>query len=258
MSGDNWRLDGHYALVTGASQGIGAAVATSLAERGAGVHLVARGGHELEHTAARLREQYPGVPVTHTTCDVTRKDDRERLLEAVRACAGELHILVNNVGTNQRRPVLDYSEAQYRAIMTTNLDSCFELSRLCHPLLAAADGAAVVNIASVAGLTHLRTGAPYAMSKAAMIQLTRNLAVEWAGDGIRVNAIAPWYIDTPLARQVLEDDDYRRQVLERTPMGRIGESAEIGDVAAFLCLPAAGYMTGQCLAVDGGFTVYGF
>ena len=258
MSGNNWRLEGKRALVTGASRGIGAAVAASLVERGAGVHLVARDEQGLERAAGWLGDRFEGARVDFTPCDVAQADERDRLLEAVRASGAGLDVLVNNVGTNLRRPALEYSGAEYRAIMATNLDSCFELSRLCHPLLAAAGHAAVVNIASVAGLTHLRTGAPYAMSKAAMIQLTRNLAVEWASDGIRVNAIAPWYIDTPLARQVLEDDDYRRRVLERTPMGRVGDSAEVGDVAAFLCLPAAGYVTGQCLAVDGGFTVYGF
>ena len=116
----------------------------------------------------------------------------------------------------------------------------------------------MVNNASVAGLTHLRTGAPYGMSKAAMIQLTRNLAVEWAAEGVRVNAVAPWYIRTPLAEQVLSDPAYRQDVLQRTPMGRVGEPEECARAIAFLCMPAAAYITGQCLAVDGGFSVYGF
>jgi Tropinone reductase 1 len=91
-----------------------------------------------------------------------------------------------------------------------------------------------------------------------MIQLTRNLAVEWASEGIRVNAVAPWYINTPLAGQVLADADYRRQVLDRTPMGRVGEVEECARAIAFLCMPASSYITGQCLPVDGGFSVYGF
>jgi Tropinone reductase 1 len=147
---------------------------------------------------------------------------------------------------------------EYRRVQQVNLESCFELCRLLRPALIRGAPAAVVNNASVAGLTHLRTGAPYGMSKAAMIQLTRNLAVEWAGEGIRVNAVAPWYIRTPLAEQVLADAAYRQEVLERTPMGRVGEPEECARAIAFLCMPAAGYITGQCLAVDGGFSVFGF
>ena len=116
----------------------------------------------------------------------------------------------------------------------------------------------VVNIASVAGLFHVRSGAPYGMSKAAMTQLTRNLAVEWAQDGIRVNAVAPWYIKTPLVKALLEDPEFINPVLERTPLGRVGEPREVAAVAAFLCMPASSYITGQCLVVDGGTTVCAF
>ncbi len=123
------------------------------------------------------------------------------------------------------------------------------------PLLKASGKASVVFNSSVAGINHMRTGAVYGASKAAMIQLTKNLAVEWAEHGIRVNAVAPYYIRTPLAEQVLADEAYLQEVLDRTPMSRVGEPQEVADVVTFLCMPAASYITGQCIAVDGGFTV---
>ena len=113
-------------------------------------------------------------------------------------------------------------------------------------------------ISSVAGLRHVKSGAPYGMTKAAMDQMSRNLAVEWAPDNIRVNSIAPWYIRTPLAAEVLKDPAYLQEVLDCTPSGRIGEPAEVAGIVAFLCMPLAGFITGQTIAVDGGFTINGF
>jgi Tropinone reductase 1 len=250
-----WRLDGQRALVTGGSSGIGFAAAMELALLGAQPLLVARNAGRLERAVAKLEQAVPGCGAGAVAADVATDEGRGKALEA----AGDsLQILVNNAGTNIRKRMSEISQEEFRRVQEVNLVSCFEMCRLLHPLLSKGSPSCVVNNASVAGLTHLRTGAPYGMSKAAMIQMTRNLAVEWAAEGIRVNAIAPWYIRTPLADQVLADPDYRREVLERTPMGRVGEAEECARAIAFLCMPASSYITGQCLAVDGGFSSFGF
>lgn len=251
----DWRLDNHKALITGASKGIGAAIAESLLERGAQVWLVARGKDDLEAFADDLRQRYSDAAVQTTAADMISADERAALLQQVEQQWGGLDCLINNVGSNIRLPAVDYSEKFYDRLFATNLDSAFFLTQACYPWLCASANASVVNVASVAGIAHLRTGVVYGMSKAAMLQMTRNLAVEWAEDGIRVNAIAPWYTDTPLARQVLDDDDYRESVLARTPMKRIASASEMATATAFFCMPAASYITGQCLSVDGGMGI---
>ena len=250
-----WRLDGQRALITGGSSGIGLALAHELAALGADLVLVARNQERLEQARTALSEAHPQRQVEGVSADVADARQRQQLAADLQ---GPLNILINNAGFNIRKRVEEVSLEEYLRVQDVNLVSCFDLCRLLHPHLLKSAPAAVVNVASVAGLTHLRTGAPYGMSKAAMIQLTRNLAVEWGKQGIRVNAVAPWYIETPLANQVLQNEDYRRDVLERTPMGRIGSVTECAAAIAFLCLPAAGYITGHCLAIDGGFSVFGF
>ena len=250
-----WRLDGARALVTGGSSGIGLAVARELAALGASLVLVARDEQKLESARQQISDDFAVSDVEIISADLSRDEDRRRVAGRIR---GGLQILVNNAGFNIRKKMSELSLDEYRQVQQGNTESCFEMCRLLYPRLAQAGSACVVNNASVAGLVHLRTGAPYGMSKAAMLQMTRNLAVEWAPDGIRVNAVAPWYIRTPLADQVLTDERYRREVLDHTPMGRVGEVEECARAIAFLALPASSYITGVCLPVDGGFTALGF
>lgn len=252
MTIDRWSLEGRRALVTGGTLGIGRAIVEELLAHGARVIFVARDPNRVRSREAGWRDE--GADVTGVVADIATAAGRGAVTEALAESGDSLHALVNNVGINIRKPATDYTDEETDAVLRTNLTSAFHLTRSLVENMA---GGSIVNIASVAGLTHLCTGTPYAMSKAAMIQMTRNLAAEWAGRGVRVNAVAPWYIDTPLARQVLDDADYRRAVIGRTPMGRIGEPKEVAAVVAFLCMPAAAYVTGQCIAVDGGFSVSG-
>jgi len=251
-----WKLKGKTALVTGSTKGIGRAVAEELASLGAAVFIVAR---RREEVAAQVKKmQDTGFEAFGITADVTLPEDRKQMLETVVDTGRGLDILINNVGTNIRKKMVDYHEEEYHYILNTNMHSNFALSQLFYPLLKVSPEAAVVNVLSVAGLTHLRSGAPYGMSKAALTQLTKNLAVEWAPDGIRVNAVAPWYTKTPLVETLLKDEKYLQDILDRTPIKRLAEPEEVATAVAFLCMAAASYVTGQCLAVDGGFMVNGF
>ena len=259
MPSQRWTLDGQRALVTGASAGIGLAICRELLGLGAQVLMVARDADALEQARADLEEEFPGPEdaVLALPADVTDEEQRSEILDWA-ADLGGLHLLVNNAGGNVTRPVLDYGEDQWRGIFEVNLFAAFELCRGAYPLLSKHASSAIVNIGSVSGIAHVRSGAPYGMSKAALHQMTRNLAVEWAEDGVRVNSVAPWYIRTRRTSGKLADPDYLDEVLLRTPLGRIGEPEEVAAAVAFLCMPAASYITGECIAVDGGFLRYGF
>ena len=253
-----WRLNGQLALVTGASAGIGRAIAAELLGLGATVLMAARDEGTLEAVREELEAEVPGSEAHGFAADVADADQRRALLDWVEDFGGDLNILVNNAGGNLTRAAIDYGEDEWRDIFELNAFSAFELCRHAHPMLTRHAASSIVNVGSVSGLTHVRTGVAYGMSKAAMHQMTRNLAVEWAEDGVRVNAVAPWYIRTRRTSPKLADADYLDEVLLRTPMGRVGEPQEVASAVAFLCMPASSYITGECIAVDGGFLRYGF
>lgn len=249
MTASPWQLRGRTALVTGGSRGIGRAIAEELAALGADVVLVAR-------TRAGVDEASRTLGVTGLVADVTRADDRAKIVEAVRA-RGPLHVLVHNAGTNVRAPLTGYDDATIERLLALNLTSPLLLSRDLHPHLRAAGDASVIHVGSVAGQLALPTGVAYAAAKAGLAQAARTLALEWAADGIRVNTIAPWYTRTPLVEPVLAQPEVLAAILARTPLGRIAEPREVATVVAFLAMPAASYVTGQCLSVDGGMSVLG-
>jgi len=252
MNKERWILKGKTALVTGATRGIGRAICEELISHGASILAISRNQKDLEEFREQILKKGSSIRVFQA--DLSLPQEREFILHQIRSENNQLDFLINNVGTNIRKQAEDYSTEEFNRIFQTNLSSAFEMSTGLLPLLKNSKSASIVNISSVAGLGHMRTGTVYGMTKASMHQLSKNLAVEWASYNIRVNAVAPWYIDTPLAREVLKDESYKNEVLSATPAGRIGDPAEVASLVAFLCMEASSYITGQCIAVDGGFS----
>lgn len=253
---NRWTLKYKKALITGATHGIGRAIAEEFLDLGAEIFIISRDQKETEEQVRNYISK--GFIASGLKCDVTYKEDREKLFKEINSKWGVLDILINNAGTNTRKKTLENSEEDYDQLMNLNAKSVFELCKLFHPLLKKSGDASIVNITSVAGVTSVGTGSPYAISKAAVNHFTKYLSVEWAKDNIRVNAVAPWYIRTSLTGPVLKDPQKLNAILSRTPMNRIGAPEEVAAAAAFLSMPAASYITGECIAVDGGFLKYGF
>lgn len=252
---DRWNLSGKKVLVTGGTKGIGLAIVHEFVNLGAELFIVARSIQEVEKITADPQTK---SMVSGMACDISSREERLRLADFINSKWDRLDALVNNAGMNIRKSTTGYSEEEYDKIMDTNLRSAWDLSRLFHPMLSLSEQGNIINISSVAGLTSVRTGVIYGMSKSAVNHMTKYLAAEWASSGIRVNAIAPWYISTPLASEVLNDKAYRDEVISRTPLQKIGSPEDVAATAAFLCMPASAYITGQTISVDGGFTIKGF
>ncbi|XP_077238929.1 tropinone reductase homolog At5g06060-like [Tasmannia lanceolata] len=252
-----WSLEGATALVTGGTRGIGHAVVEELAGFGASIHTCSRNKDELEQCLQKWKDL--GFRVTGSVCDMTSRADREALVEKVSSIfQGKLNILINNAGTNIRKPTVDYTTEEFSSIMTTNFDSAYHLCQLSHPLLKASGMGNIVFISSVCGVVAVSNGTIYAATKGAINQITKNLACEWAKDSIRTNCVAPWYIKTALVENLLKNEEFTNGIISRTPLRRLGEANEVSSLVAFLCMPAASYITGQVISVDGGMTVNGF
>jgi Tropinone reductase 1 len=246
-----WSLAGFRAVVSGATSGIGLATARELAALGAEVLVVARDAARVEATVESMRGE--ALKAQGCPADLSSEAGRRAVRERVDALWGGLDILVNNVGTNVRAPSSDYPLETLRQVMAANVESAFGLCQLSYPLLRASRGT-IVNVSSIASRTVVGTStAAYSMSKAAVDSMTDFLAVEWGREGIRVNAVHPWYIRTPLVADVLSDEARRARIVEATPLGRVGEPEDVARVIAFLAMPASGYVNGAHVPVDGGF-----
>ena len=248
-----FRLDGKVALVTGGARGLGRSMATALAEAGADVAITARTLASCQPAASEVGA------ATGRTCrayqvDVTQAADVEQLVAAVEADFGRIDILVNNAGTNIRGPIEQLTEADWDTVVDTNLKGPFLCARAVGPRMVRRGWGRVINLGSVLGAIALAGRAPYASSKAGIINLTRVLALEWAGTGVTANVICPGAFGTEMNRQLLDDPVKYQEFVKRIPMGRWGEPDELGGAAVFLASDASTYVTGSALFVDGGWT----
>jgi NAD(P)-dependent dehydrogenase (short-subunit alcohol dehydrogenase family) len=244
-------LTGRNALVTGASRGIGQAIAVALAEHGADVALNSRNAEALEKVAAEIEQR--GRRAVVAPADVTDRAAVDGMVDAAVAGLGGLDILVNNAGgTAFMVPFTDLRFAGWEKVMRLNVDSAVHVLQSVAPHLLRTGRASVINVASVAGLTATPALAPYGASKAALISLTKSLAVEWATAGVRVNALCPGWTATELNRNLWENEQASAGLLATVPMGRWGRAEEMAGPAVFLASDASSFMTGQVLVVDGG------
>lgn len=249
-------MEGRTALVTGATKGIGKAITEELVARDVEVFIVARNHDLIREQLEEYRQQ--GAKVYGVAADATTEGGRTVILSEVQLRWQKLDILVNNVGSNIRKNTLETTVEDLRKVMQINVESAFELSKGFYPLLKNSDQPSVVNVSSIASQRVIKlTTAIYSMSKAAMEQMTNYLAVEWGQEGIRVNSVHPWFIETPLTKPVLEDEEKLAAITSNTPLGRTGTSEEVAAAVVFLASPAASYINGVNLPVDGGFSKVG-
>jgi len=246
------RLEGKVALVTGAAQGIGLACARALALEGARVLLADLDGDSAKRAAESLRAE--GMQAAHAACDVSRKADVDRAVASTVEAFGRLDILVANAGIVHAAEFLDLAEADFDRVIAVNLKGVFLAGQAAaRQIVKQGGGGAIINMSSVNAVLAIPNQVPYVVSKGGINQLTKVMAVSLAPHGIRVNGIGPGTILTELAKTaVLGNREAERKILSRTPMGRLGEPAEIARVAVFLASDEASYMTGQTLYPDGG------
>ncbi len=250
---DLFRLAGRRALVTGGSKGLGRVMAQALAEAGADVAIAARTLSDCQHAADEIAAA-TGRRTVAFAADVTKEADVQRLAAEVESTLGPVDILINNAGINIRGPIAEISEADFSAVMQTNVNASFLCAKVIGAPMAARGWGRVINLGSIMSVVSLPQRASYATSKAAILGLTKTLALEWAAQGVTVNAICPGPFATDMNKQLMNDPVKYKDFIARIPAGRWGELHEIAGLAVFLASDASSYVTGGALFVDGGWT----
>ncbi|MFP5277025.1 MAG: SDR family NAD(P)-dependent oxidoreductase [Acidobacteriota bacterium] len=244
-------LHNKLAVITGGGTGLGAAMAACMVAAGARVVITGRRLEVLEQSAARL-----GSNVVAEQHDVTHADGAEELMTRIASRHGVPTILVNNAGNHVKKTIEDHSISDFRSVLETHVEGSFSMTRAAAPLMRKQGGGSVLFITSMSALLGIPNVVAYSAAKAAYVGMVRALSSELGPDNVRVNGIAPGWIETPMLAQALNNDPERRQkILSRTPQRRFGKPEDIGWAAVYLCSPAAGFINGSVVVVDGGASI---
>ncbi len=254
MGMEIFELKNKVALVTGSTRGLGEVAAKSLAKAGADIAVCGRNTSDLKRVTDSIREL--GRNANGFSLDVTDKQMVVQTVERVLEYFGCIDILVNNAGVNHRVPVLDYPEEEWDRVINTNLKGYFLMAQAVVPQMIEHGYGKVINMSSILGTVGLPNQLAYASSKGGVDQMTKVMAIEWAKQGVRVNAIGPTYFETELVTQIRDDPERFEFINDRTPMGRWGYLPELEGTVIFLASPASDFITGQTLYVDGGWTIW--
>lgn len=247
-------LNGKVAMVTGGTRGLGEVAAMALAKAGADVAVCGRNQDDLDRVSKAVLEL--GRKAAGFSLDVTSKHNIREGVDRILDEFGRVDILVNNAGVNHRVPVLDYSEEAWDLVIDTNLKGYFLVTQAIAPQMLENGYGKVINMSSIMGAVALPNQLAYASSKGGVDQMTKVMALEWAKQGVRVNAIGPTYFETDLVKQIRNDPERFNFINERTPMGRWGHLPELEGIVIFLAAPASDFITGQTIYIDGGWTIW--